>query len=41
MDEFGPVQILVVGFDDPDFEGEILRELRALGSWTSFASSIS
>jgi uncharacterized membrane protein len=30
MDEFGPVQILVVGFEDADFEGEILRELRAL-----------
>jgi uncharacterized membrane protein len=30
MDEFGPVQILVVGFDDAAFEGEILPELRAL-----------
>jgi uncharacterized membrane protein len=30
MDEFGPVQILVVGFDDANFRGEILPELRRL-----------
>jgi uncharacterized membrane protein len=30
MDEFGPVQMLVVGFDDANFEGEILPELRRL-----------
>src|SRR5215210_1599932 len=30
MDEFGPVQMLVVGFDDATFEGEILPELRRL-----------
>ena len=30
MDEFGPVQIMVVGFEDPNFSGEILRELRRL-----------
>ncbi|MGZ8571027.1 MAG: hypothetical protein ACXWW5_02245 [Actinomycetota bacterium] len=30
MDEFGPVQILVVGFKDPDFKGEILAELQRL-----------
>ena len=27
---FGPVQMLVVGFDNPDFQGEILDELRTL-----------
>ncbi|MGH2539153.1 MAG: hypothetical protein ACRDGK_01380 [Actinomycetota bacterium] len=30
MEEFGPVQIMVVGFDDPNFTGEILSELRRL-----------
>jgi uncharacterized membrane protein len=30
MEEFGPVQIMVVGFDDPNFTGEILAELRRL-----------
>jgi uncharacterized membrane protein len=30
MDEFGPVQLLVVGFDDANFQGEILPELRRL-----------
>jgi uncharacterized membrane protein len=30
MDEFGPVQMLVVGFDDANFQGEILPELRRL-----------
>jgi hypothetical protein len=28
--EFGPVQIVVVGFDDLKFEGDILPELRRL-----------
>ena len=28
--EFGPVQVLVVGFDDGKFSGEILAELRRL-----------
>src|SRR4249919_2095663 len=28
--EFGPVQMLVVGFDDGKFSGEILAELRRL-----------
>jgi|SRR5262249_527479 len=28
--EFGPVQILVVGFEDGEFNGEILAELRRL-----------
>jgi uncharacterized membrane protein len=27
---FGPVQMLVVGFEDPQFKGEILAELRRL-----------
>ena len=30
MDEFGPVQILVVGFEGTTFKGEILPELRRL-----------
>jgi uncharacterized membrane protein len=30
MEEFGPVQILVVGFDDTKFEGHVLPELRRL-----------
>jgi uncharacterized membrane protein len=30
MEEFGPVQIMVVGFEDPNFTGEILEELRRL-----------
>jgi uncharacterized membrane protein len=30
MDEFGPVQMLVVGFDEANFKGEILPELRRL-----------
>ena len=30
MDEFGPVQILVVGFDGTTFKGEILPELQRL-----------
>ena len=30
MEEFGPVQILVVGFGGTDFKGEILEELRRL-----------
>ncbi len=30
MDEFGPVQILVIGFQDGKFTGEILEELRRL-----------
>jgi len=30
MEEFGPVQILVVGFGGTDFKGEILEELRQL-----------
>ena len=30
MDEFGPVQILVVGFDGTSFNGEILPELQRL-----------
>jgi uncharacterized membrane protein len=28
----GPVQLLVLGFDDPDFQGEILAELDRLRS---------
>jgi uncharacterized membrane protein len=28
--EFGPVQILVIGFDDPEFKGEIRAELERL-----------
>jgi hypothetical protein len=27
---FGPVQILVVGFDDPEFDGKVLDELKRL-----------
>jgi uncharacterized membrane protein len=30
MEEFGPVQIMVVGFEDPNFQGEVLSELRRL-----------
>lgn len=30
MEEFGPVQIMVVGFEDPNFTGEILSELQRL-----------
>jgi|SRR5436853_1584808 len=30
VEEFGPVQILVVGFDNVEFTGEILGELRRL-----------
>ena len=30
----GPVQMLVVGFDDPDFHGQILAELDRLGNRT-------
>jgi uncharacterized membrane protein len=30
MEEFGPVQILVVGFDNTEFTGEVLDELRRL-----------
>ncbi|MGX7678489.1 DUF6325 family protein [Jatrophihabitans sp. DSM 45814] len=30
MEEFGPVQIMVVGFEHPKFEGEVLPELRRL-----------
>jgi uncharacterized membrane protein len=30
MDEFGPIQVLVVGFADGKFTGEILEELRRL-----------
>jgi uncharacterized membrane protein len=30
MEEFGPVQILVVGFDNTNFRGEILPELERL-----------
>ena len=30
VDEFGPVQILVVGFDNTEFTGKILGELRRL-----------
>jgi uncharacterized membrane protein len=30
MEEFGPVQILVVGFENPDFKGEVLSELDRL-----------
>jgi uncharacterized membrane protein len=30
MDEFGPVQIMVVGFDGTSFNGEILPELQRL-----------
>jgi uncharacterized membrane protein len=30
MEEFGPVQIMVVGFEDPNFTGEILAELQRL-----------
>ena len=26
----GPVQLLVVGFDEPDFQGEVMRELGRL-----------
>ena len=30
MEEFGPVQIMVVGFKDPNFTGEVMGELRRL-----------
>ncbi len=30
MEEFGPVQIMVIGFKDPNFTGEVLDELRRL-----------
>jgi hypothetical protein len=30
VEEFGPVQILVVGFDNIEFTGKILGELRRL-----------
>ena len=30
MEEFGPVQIMVVGFEDPNFRWEVLSELRRL-----------
>jgi uncharacterized membrane protein len=30
MAEFGPVQVMVVGFEHPKFEGEVLPELRRL-----------
>jgi len=30
MEEFGPVQIMVLGFEGTEFTGEVLRELRRL-----------
>jgi uncharacterized membrane protein len=30
MEEIGPVQIMVVGFEKPNFQGEVLAELRRL-----------
>ena len=30
MDEFGPVQILVVGFQETNFQGQVLDELKRL-----------
>lgn len=30
LPDIGPVQLLVVGFQDPDFRGEILAQLRDL-----------
>ena len=30
MEEFGPVQIMVVGFEEPNFTGEIVAELQRL-----------
>lgn len=30
IDEFGPVQVMVVGFEHPQFQGEVLPELRRL-----------
>ena len=30
MEEYGPVQIMVVGFEDPNFQGEVLAELKRL-----------
>ena len=30
MDEIGPVQIMVVGFEKPNFQGEVLEELKRL-----------
>ncbi len=30
MDEFGPVQVLVVGFEGNSFNGEIMAELQRL-----------
>ena len=34
---FGPVQMLVVGFEEPNFTGKIAAELQRLRSRTSFA----
>ena len=33
----GPVQLLVLGFTEPDFHGEILEELERLRSRMPFA----
>ena len=33
--EFGPVQVLVVGFEDGEFSGEILAELQGEGLKTN------
>jgi uncharacterized membrane protein len=30
MEEYGPVQIMVVGFENPNFQGEVLAELKRL-----------
>ena len=30
MEEWGPVQVMVVGFENPNFEGKVLDELRRL-----------
>jgi uncharacterized membrane protein len=30
MEEYGPIQIMVVGFEDPNFQGEILPEFQRL-----------
>ena len=33
----GPVQLLVLGFDKPDFQGEIIDELERLPRATRYA----
>jgi hypothetical protein len=37
--ETGPVQIVVVGFDNVKFESDIVAELNGFATWSSFGWS--